>query len=336
MMKSIAYVVPSPIADEASFTFHDIPTPKPGPQDLLVRVRAVSVNPIDYKIRASREGTADQPVVLGWDAAGVVEAVGAKVTGFKAGDEVWYAGDLNRAGSNAELQTVDHRIVSLKPRSLGFAEAAAMPLTTLTAWEGLFDRLKVDREQTGVLLVVGGAGGVGSMVIQLARRLTALSVVATVSRPETEAWVRDLGAHHVIDHRRPLSEALAELGLGQADHVYVTTQTEHHWPEVVATTKPQGSVLLIERQETLEMGEAWAKSLTVAWELMYTRSMYETDDIGRQGEILAEVAWRVDTGELRTTARTHLGPLTPESLREAHRLLESGTTIGKITLDGLG
>ncbi|MBS7541312.1 zinc-binding alcohol dehydrogenase family protein [Ancylobacter lacus] len=335
-MKAIGYTRSLPIADASSLVDLDLPDPTPGPRDLLVRVHAISVNPVDTKVRLRRQGTEDAPVVLGWDAAGVVEAVGAEVSLFRPGDAVFYAGDLNRPGTNAELHVVDERLVGPKPASLGFAEAAALPLTSLTAWEGLFDRLELPAGGGAgrSLLVVGAAGGVGSLVVQLARQLTAVTVIGTASRPQSREWVEALGAHAVIDHGRPLSEELAKAGLGEVDYVYSLTATEQHWPEIVKAARPQGRIALIDDPKTLDALALKGKSLSLHWELMFTRSLFQTPDMIRQHEILAELSRLVDAGRLRTTLGERAGTINAANLRRAHAALESGRTIGKIVLEG--
>lgn len=333
-MKAIGYIDPTAAAAPGALFDFEAPRPRPGPRDVLVEVRAVSVNPVDTKVRASRPGTPEQPVILGWDGAGVVVEAGSDVTLFKPGDEVWFAGAFNRPGSNAQFVAVDERIVARKPASLAFGEAAALPLTTLTAWETLFDSFRIRPDEEGVILIVGGAGGVGSIAIQLARQLTRLTVVATASRPETEAWVRELGAHAVIDHRRPLSEALADAGFDGADYVFATTQAAHHWPEMTRAAKPRGRLAVIEGPAEFNLRLMTEKSLTVSWEFMFTRPVLMPPDMIRQHEILGEAARLVDAGVLRTTANRVLSPIRAETLIEAHRLSESGAAIGKVVVEG--
>lgn len=336
-MKAIGYAASLPISDARSLFAFDAPAPVPGPRDLLVRVKAISVNPVDTKVRMRRQGTQAEPVILGWDAAGVVEAVGADVTRFRPGDEVYYAGSLTRPGTNAELHAVDERIVALKPKSLGFAEAAALPLTAITAWEALFDRLRLPVTMAGdggVLLITGAAGGVGSIAVQLARRLTAFTIIGTASRPETAQWVRDLGAHHVIDHSRPLSQEVKALGLPGADTIFSVTRTDLHWPEIAAVMMPQGAVCVIDDPGPLDIGLLKQKAGTFHWEFMFTRSMFGTPDMAAQHRLLTEVAVMVDEGLLRTTLGANLGPITADNLKKAHGLLESGATIGKVVLEG--
>ena len=335
-MKAIGYITSLPISEERALSDFETAAPTPGPRDLLVRVKAVSVNPVDTKVRMRRAGAEGAPVILGWDAAGVVEAVGAEVSLFQPGDAVFYAGDLNRPGTNAELHLVDERLVGHKPTSLGFAQAAALPLTSLTAWEGLFDRLGVPREggDGASLLVVGAAGGVGSMVVQLARQLTGLTVIGTASRPESRAWVERLGAHAVIDHSRPLAAELDAAGLGLVDYTYALTHTDRHWAEIVKAAKPQGRIAIIDDPASLDALPLKGKSLSLHWELMFTRSLFQTPDMIRQHEILQEVSRLVDAGTLLPTAGTPLGTISAANLRRAHAALESGATIGKIVLEG--
>jgi zinc-binding alcohol dehydrogenase family protein len=315
----------------------DIAMPTPGPHDLLVRVRAVSVNPVDVKTRAG-SATQDDPRILGFDAAGVVERVGSEVTLFKAGDDVFYAGAIDRPGSNAEYQLVDERIVGAKPISLDWTAAAALPLTSLTAFELLFDRMRVpfgSFTAAGTLLVINGAGGVGSILIQLARRLTGLRVVATASRPETIAWVRSLGAHDVIDHHEALDEELGRIGIGQAEYVAGLTATDRHLGAIAKLIAPQGTLALIDDPETFDVVPFKRKAVTVAWELMFTRSLFHTPDMPRQGVILNEIASLVDAGVLRSTMTQDVGPLTAENLRRAHAIVESGSAYGKTVLSGI-
>ncbi|WP_243042631.1 zinc-binding alcohol dehydrogenase family protein [Dyella sedimenti] len=336
-MKAVAYRHSLPIDDPQSLLDVELPAPVAQGRDLLVKVEAVSVNPVDTKIRR-RTDPQGADKVLGWDAAGTVVAVGADVTLFKPGDAVYYAGAIDRPGSNAELQLVDERIVGRKPATLDFAQAAALPLTTVTAWELLFDRLGVPRGNTGrsgVLLVVGGAGGVGSMAIQLARRLTNYTVVATASREDSRAWASGLGAHHVVDHRGDLEAAVKAVAPQGVDAVLALTHTEQHFPALVALLKPQGKLGIIDDPSTpLDITLMKSKSLSLHWELMYTRSLYHTEDMQAQHRILNEAADLVDAGMLRTTLRENLGTINAANLRRAHAQLESASTIGKLVLSG--
>ncbi|WBS00063.1 zinc-binding alcohol dehydrogenase family protein [Pseudoduganella sp. SL102] len=334
-MKAIVYTRHGlPIEGPESLVEMVLPDPVPGPRDLLVRVHAVSVNPVDTKVR--RGAAVAQPRVLGWDVAGVVEAVGSDVTAFRPGDEVYYAGSLTRPGSYSELHLVDERIAGHKPAALGFADAAALPLTSLTAWELLFDRLNVP-EGGGAgqtLLVIGAAGGVGSILTQLARKLTGLTVIGTASRPETAGWVSELGAHHVIDHARPMQAQLQALGFKYADIVISLTHTDQHYADIVDVLAPQGQFALIDDPATLDAMPLKRKSISLHWELMFTRSMFETADMARQRDILDRVAALVDSGELRTTVGEHIGKIDAPNLRRAHAIIESGKARGKLVLAG--
>jgi zinc-binding alcohol dehydrogenase family protein len=338
-MKAVGYHRNLPIDAPQALEDLDLPAPQPGPRDLLVRVKAVSVNPVDTKVRRHTAPPAGQAKVLGWDAVGIVEAVGAEAEGFAVGDRVWYAGSITRPGANSELHAVDARIVSKAPASLTDAQAAALPLTAITAWELLFDRLRVpqdgdDRAKGRTLLVVGGAGGVGSILIQLARQLTSLRVVATASRPESREWCLALGAHAVIDHSRPLAEALKAAGLGQVDLVASLTQTPAHYAQIVESLKPQGALGVIDDMKGLEVDLLKTKALSLHWELMFTRPMFETPDMGEQGRLLAQVAALVDAGRLRTTANAAFGRIDAANLTRAHALIESGKAVGKVVLEG--
>ncbi|RRS04137.1 zinc-binding alcohol dehydrogenase family protein [Aquabacterium soli] len=334
-MKAIAYTQHGlPIDDPRSLIDVDLPMPLPGPRDLLVQVHAVSVNPVDTKIRAN--SPTDGWRVLGWDAVGVVHAVGTDVTLFKPGDEVFYAGALKRPGTNSEYHVVDERVVGHKPRSLNAAQAAALPLTAITAWELLFDRLGVPEGggEGQSLLIVGAAGGVGSMLTQLARQLTRLTVIGTASRPETADWVRQLGAHHVIDHRQPLADELRNANLPPVDMVASLTHTDTHYPQIIEALRPQGRLALIDDPATLDAVPLKSKSLSLHWELMFTRSLFETPDMVRQHELLERVSALVDEGVLKTTLSEDLGPINAANLRRAHALIESHRARGKVVLSG--
>lgn len=336
-MKAVGYLQPQPIHHPESLVDLQLPAPTPGPNDLFVRVQAVSVNPVDTKVRASRAAQPDKPEVLGWDAVGTVEGLGDLVKGFAVGDRVYYAGAINRPGSNAELQVVDHRIAAHAPRSLTDAEAAALPLTAITAWELLFDRLGV-KEGGGVgqsLLVTGAAGGVGSILVQLARELTQLRVIGTASRPETQAWVSGLGAHAVIDHTKPLRPQLVAAGVAEVDIVASLTHTEQHWDQLIEATAPQGRVGLIDDLSgPIDVMKLKRKALSLHWEMMFTRPLFGTPDMAEQGRLLARVAALVDAGRLRTTVSEQFSPINAANLRKAHELVESGRMRGKVVLAG--
>lgn len=337
-MKAIALTRYLPIDDPESLVDVDLPDPAADGHDLLVRVEAISVNPVDTKLRAPKAQVEPEPRVLGFDAAGTVVAVGADVTGFKPGDAVYYAGDVTRPGSNAQLQRVDARIVGRKPATLDFAQAAALPLTTITAWELLFQRMPYAADGGGTgktLLIIAGAGGVGSIAIQLARR-AGFTVVATASRPQTVEWCRELGAHHVIDHRQPLAPQLAALGFTTVDAAINLADTDRYWQVLGELLAPQGHLgLIVEPTGALRIGDPYkAKCIGIHWEMMFARPRFRTADMAEQGAILDRVADLIDAGELRTTLTETLSPIDAANLREAHRRLESGTTIGKLALVG--
>jgi NADPH:quinone reductase len=335
-MKVISFHQSLPISDPESFLDLNAEKPLPGARDLLVEIRAVGINPVDAKIRAG--GGPGSPSgdlkILGWDAAGVVRTIGSEVTLFAPGDEVFYAGSLDRPGCYAEFQCVDERIVGRKPKNIGFAESAAMPLTTITAWEMLFDRLKIERAQEGSLLILGGAGGVGSIATQLARELTRLRVVATASRPDTRDWCLKMGAHYVIDHRQPLSSQVKGIvSGGVVDYVLALTKVEDHFEEIVESMAPQSAMALIENPaRPLDITKLKPKSIGLHWEFMFTRSRFQTADMGEQGRLLTEVGELMDSGRIRTTLQANFGQITAENMRRAHAAVESGRTIGKIVL----
>lgn len=333
-MKAIVYTQHGlPIDDPQALVDTELPMPLAGPHDLLVEVRAVSVNPVDTKIRL---GVAvNEPRVLGWDASGIVRAVGANVTLFAPGDEVFYAGSIVRPGSNSQFQAVDERIVGTKPANLGFAEAAALPLTSITAWELLFDRLRVPEGggEGKSLLIVGAGGGVGSILTQLARRLTKLTVIGSASRDATREWVTRLGAHHTVDHTRPMQPQLEELGFANVDIVISLTHTDRHYQDIIDALAPQGQLALIDDPATLDAVPLKRKSISLHWELMFTRSMFETADMVRQHELLNRVAAMIEDGALTTTLGEHFGTINAANLRRAHALIESNRAIGKIVLE---
>ncbi|WP_053156192.1 zinc-binding alcohol dehydrogenase family protein [Pseudomonas protegens] len=336
-MKAIAYYASLPIDDPKSLQDIELPEPVAGPRDLLVEVRAISVNPVDTKVRQNIQPEGGAAKVLGWDVAGVVKAVGSDVSLFKVGDRVFYAGSIARAGGNSELHTVDERIVGHMPKSLDFAAAAALPLTAITAWELLFERLQISQEPADKgqsLLIVGAAGGVGSILTQLARQLTGLKVIGSASREQTQAWVRELGAHAVVDHSQPLSAELQRIGAGQVTHVASLTQTDAHLDQLVEALAPQGKLALIDDPKSLDVTKLKRKSLSLHWEFMYTRSLFETADMQEQHVLLNRVAELIDAGTLKTTVGEHFGQINAANLRRAHALLESGKARGKIVLEG--
>lgn len=332
-MKAIVYQQAGlPLTDPQSLYDTELEKPQPSGHDLLVKIKAISVNPIDTKVRQGDNPSS--PKVLGWDACGVVEAVGDSVTLFRPGDEVFYAGSLIRPGTYAEYHLVDERITGRKPATLSAAEAAALPLTSLTAWELLFDRLQVGGGQGKSLLIIGAGGGVGSILTQLASRLTGLTVIGTASRPETRQWVEALGADHVIDHRQSFSEQLAAKGIRSVDYVASLTHTDDYYDQLIEILTPQGRLGLIDDPKTLDAMPLKRKAISLHWELMFTRSLYTTEDMIRQHEILNDIASLIDNGTLRTTLDEHAGKITAASLREAHRRIESGRSRGKIVLEG--
>lgn len=337
-MPAVAYRHSLPVDDPDSLIDLKLPTPRPGPRDLLVRVAAVAVNPVDFKVRRNAD-PGGEPRVLGWDAAGTVVAVGTEVELFEVGDEVYYAGALDRPGTDSLYHAVDERLVGRKPSSLSFTDAAALPLTALTAWEGLFERLRLEQgsagtARNGTLLVTAAAGGVGSIVTQLARNLTSLTVIGTASRPETVEFARRMGTHHVVDHHAPLLPQLVEVAPGGLDYVFSITGTERNLSTYAEALNAFGAIVAIDDFDSLPIGVLKTKSISFHWEFMFTRSLLGTPDIARQHQILSEVARLVDDGVLTTTAYRDLGPVNAANLREAHRMLETGSAIGKITLTG--
>jgi zinc-binding alcohol dehydrogenase family protein len=346
-MSAVAYRKSLPVDDPESLIDLELPVPQPGPRDVLVQVEAIAVNPVDTKVRANAD-PGGEPRVLGWDAAGTVVAVGADVELFAVGDEVYYAGALDRPGANARYHAVDERLVARKPATLTFTEAAALPLTALTAWEGLFEHLGLaasttptatdtDRpsgDRAGSLLITAAAGGVGSIVTQLAAALTPLTVIGTASRPETVEFARAMGADHIVDHRRPLGPQLTEVAPDGLDYVFGTAGTDRNLDAYAEALNPFGRIVAIDDFDTLPIGRLKPKSISFHWEFMFTRSMFSTPDMVRQHEILTQVAELVDAGVLKSTASGDLGPINAANLRKAHQVLESGTAIGKITLTG--
>ena len=329
-MKTIGYTQIGPVT---VLTAQEVDRPVLRPRDVLVAVKGISVNPVDVKLRANR--APDGLGILGFDAAGVVLETGPEVTGYAVGDEVFYAGDVTRSGTNAELHAVDERIVGRKPTSLDFTEAAGIPLTAITAWEMLFDSFRLS-EGAGAgqtLLVIGGAGGVGSILIQLAKRLTGLTVVATASRPETQEWVCRMGADHVIDHRGDMAAQLRDLAL-VPDYVSALTATDQHWPAIIDLIAPRGHIALIDDPQELDIAPAKPKALTLSWEFMFTRSMFGTD-MEAQRDLLNRVSEMLDAGELISTVTERADALTADTLAAAHERQESGRVIGKQVLPGL-
>jgi NADPH2:quinone reductase len=336
-MKAVGYRLPSPITAADSLVDIDIAQPVARGRDLLVEVKAVSVNPVDYKVRRSTAPTDTEWKVLGWDAAGIVRAAGADAKLFRPGDAVFYAGAIGRPGTNAQLHLVDERIVGHKPKSLDWAASAALPLTAITAWEGLFDRLDVRREVPGAepsILIIGAGGGVGSIAIQLARQLTPLRVIGTASRAETKDWVKQLGAHDVIDHSTSLVSGMKALGLAAPAFVYSTTHTQQHFADIAELIAPQGRIVLIDELQNFDFMALKRKSVSLHHELMFTRSIFGTPDMNEQGKLLNQVADLVDRNVIKTTLTENRGLITAENLKRAHQTLESGQARGKIVFEG--
>lgn len=337
-MKAVGLYRYLPIDDPESFLDLELETPVAGGRDLLVEVKAISVNPVDAKRRAPRDQVEKTPRVLGWDVAGVVKSVGPEVTLFKPGDEVYYAGSILRPGGNSEFHLVDERIVGRKPANLSFAESAALPLTTITAWEGMFDRLGISRggaDAGKALLIISGAGGVGSIAIQLAKKLAGLTVVATASRPESAAWVRALGADQVIDHNKDLAPQLDALGMKEVDYIFCLNNTDRWLPALAPVIKPLGKICtIVSAQKPLDLTPLMGKSTTIAWEFMFTRSSFQTPDMIEQHQLLDQTAALIEAGVLKTTLNTNLGKINAANLKRAHQLIEAGHTLGKIVLEG--
>lgn len=335
-MKAIGFKTSLPIENPESFIEFEAVKPIPGPKDLLVKIDAISVNPVDFKIRqsAAKDTILETPKIIGWDAVGIVQAVGQEVTLFEVGDPVYYAGDITKQGSNAEYQIIDERIVGRKPKSLSIEEAAVIPLTALTAWEILFDRIRIspEKDKGKSILIIGGAGGVGSIAIQLAKKIAGLTVIATASRSETIEWCKQQGADFVVDHKDLIASVRA-AGFENVDFILDFVDTNAYWDTMVDLIKPQGHIASITgSSEPILLNKLKSKSVSFSWELMYTRSMYETEDMVEQHNILNIVADLLDDGILKTTLNTTLNGLTAENLKKAHELLESGRTIGKIAV----
>jgi zinc-binding alcohol dehydrogenase family protein len=334
-MKAVAFTHSRPISHPDSLTDIELPTPEPRHHDLLVEVKAVSVNPVDTKIRRNDEPLGEARI-LGYDAAGIVRGVGADVSNFGIGDEVYYAGAVNRPGSNAEFQLVDERIVGRKPKTLSFGEAAALPLTALTAWEMLFERFKIPRDQTiqGNLLIVGGAGGVGSMAIQLAAALTDLTVIATASRPETIDWCKSLGAHHTINHHEHMAKQFTHANLEAPDYIFCTTHRDKHWHDITHLLAPEGAIGIIEQGPPLDISVLMRKCASIHTEYMFSRAVLQTKTITTQHRTLEAIAHLVDHGTLRTTMTENFGTINAENLKRAHAAVEANAVRGKIVLEG--
>lgn len=338
-MKAIGLYKYLPIEDKKSLQDVEIVKPEVSGHDLLVQVKAISVNPVDTKIRAPKEQIETDPRILGWDGSGIVVAIGPDVTHYAIGEEVYYAGDITRPGSNSEFQLVDERIVGKKPTTLSFDQAAALPLTSITAWEALFDRLGISTKGDDAgksILIIGGAGGVGSIAIQLASKVARLNVIATASRDKSHDWCLNLGAKTVINHQKLLNEELANMDISTVDYILCLNNTDQHWSAMAESIKPQGHICSIVETSNIDLGSLKSKSATFAWEFMFTRSMYQTTDMIEQQKLLNKIAKLIDEGSLVTTANNLIQPINAENLRKAHALIEQGNAIGKIVLADWG
>ncbi len=335
-MKAVGFTHYLPIQDTNAFLDLEIETPTPQGRDILVAIKAIAVNPVDTKVRAPKDKVESPARIIGYDASGVVEAVGPDATLFKPGDAVYYAGDITRSGTNAEFHLVDERIVGHKPKSLSHAEAAALPLTTITAYESFFDRLGIDRDGADAgqsILIIGAGGGVGSIGIQLAKQ-AGLTVIATASRPETIDWVQKLGADHVISHRDDMVAQMRALGLQHVDHIAIFNDMRH-WDAAVELIRPQGGIVSIDDTDLpMPMGGMKMKAASLHWEFMFTRSMHQTPDMIEQHKLLTYVAEQIDAGKIRTTVSEVLSPINAVSMRAAHQAIETGQAMGKIVVEG--
>ncbi|MEP3476795.1 MAG: zinc-binding alcohol dehydrogenase family protein [Hyphomicrobiales bacterium] len=335
-MKAVGFTHYLPIEDPNSFLDLDLEIPVPLDEDILVEVKAISVNPVDTKVRAPKDIVEETPRIIGYDASGIVKAVGSDVTLFKEGDEVYYAGDISRSGTNQEFHLVDQKIVGFKPKSLSFAEAAALPLTTITAYESFFDRLNIDPNSAHsgqTILIIGAGGGVGSIGIQLAK-LADLKVIATASRSETTNWVKELGADYVINHKEDMVEQVRNLGLYHVDHIAIFNDMRH-WETAVELIRPQGGIVTIDDTELpMPMAGMKVKAASLHWEYMFARAMHQTEDMIEQHKLLSNISEKIDAGTIRTTVTDVLSPINAKSIREAHRLIETGQAKGKIVIEG--
>ncbi len=335
-MKAVGLTQYLPISNENSLLDVEIPKPTAKGKDLLVEVKAISVNPVDTKVRAPKDKVESEPRILGWDAAGIVVEVGEEAGEFQIGDEVYYAGDITRPGSNSEFQLVDSRIVGRKPQNLDFANAAAFPLTGITAWEALFERLSIDKKGADAgksILIINGAGGVGSIAIQLAKKLAKLNIIATASRQETIAWCQKNGADKVVNHRNNLAEEIEKIGCQNVDYILCLNDTDGHWQAMTKAIKPQGMICsIVENEKTLDMNTLKSKSAGFIWEFMFTRSMYQTEDMAEQGNLLNELSQLIEDGVIISTCNDVVKPINAKKLRDVHQRLEGGKTIGKIVI----
>lgn len=336
-MKAIGFKTSLPIENEDSFIEFEIIKPKPKGKEILVKINAISVNPVDFKIRqnSAKDIVLAEPKIIGWDAVGIVEAIGDDVSLFKVGDEVFYAGDVTKQGSNATYQLVDERIVGFAPKNISNTEAAAMPLTSLTAWEILFDRIRISKEKDKgkSILIIGGAGGVGSIAIQLAKKIAGLTVLATASRNETTDWCKQIGADHIVNHKDLIND-VRKAGFEHLDYIVDFVDTNDYWDIMVELIKPQGHIASITgSSEPIVLNKLKSKSVSFSWEFMFTRSMFQTDDMIEQHHILNKISALLDSKQIVPTVNHTFKSFTVENLKEAHKLLESGKTIGKIVIE---
>ncbi|MGI8386287.1 zinc-binding alcohol dehydrogenase family protein [Robertmurraya sp. P23] len=337
-MKAVGLYKYLPIDNEESLIDIHIEKPLPKGKDLLVQIKAISVNPVDTKVRSPKDVVESEPKIIGWDACGVVVEVGEECKLFQPGDEVFYSGSLNRPGAYSEYHLVDERIVGRKPQTLSYSESAAMPLTAITAWEALFERLGINttnknENRSKTVLMIGGAGGVGSIAIQLAKWV-GLQVIATASREETVMWVKDCGADFVINHYRSLRDQLVNLHIKNVDYILCLNDTDQHWKAMGEVIKPQGKICsIVDNKYPIELNTLKSKSVTFVWEFMFTKAIFETEDMISQHQILNKVSELIDEGSLKTTLKETLSPIHAKNLRKAHEMLESGKTIGKIVLE---
>ncbi len=341
IMKAIGYINSLPIADFESLLDIELPQPIATGQDLLVKVKAIAVNPVDYKVRQKASAASGEYKILGWDAVAEVVATGEAASQFKVGDVVYYAGDITRQGSNAEYQLVDERLVGTKPTSLSDAEAAALPLTAITAWELLFEHLSIQQQNPDsikktdeVILVVGAAGGVGSILLQLINAITGATAIATASRESSQAWVKKLGAHHIIDHTNPLIAQIEALNIGQVTHIASLNSTESYFDTYTELLKPFGKIALIDEPQSLDITKLKLKSLSLHWEFMFARSMFKAVDMYEQSNLLNRLSVLINQGHIKTTIGKHMGAINATNLKAAHKELESGQSIGKVVLEG--
>jgi NADPH2:quinone reductase len=338
-MKAVGVHNSLPVTDPGALQDVEVPKPTAMGHQLLVKVRAVSVNPVDTKIRMTAGSRLEFPRILGWDCAGTVEALGDQCSDFQVGDEVFYAGDVTKAGCNSEYHLIDERLVGMKPKSLSFDDAAAMPLTSITAWEAMFERMNITRDNEAnrgkTILIIGAAGGVGSIALQLAKQVAGLNVVATASRPETVEWCKSLGADKVINHREELVDECKAAGIEGVDYILCLVGTAQHWRSMADIIKPQGKICLIvdtEANQPVNINLFKPKSVSISWEFMFTRARFQTPDMGQQGQLLNAVSALLDSGVLRHTRTEHFGELNAANLLKAHAKLESGTMLGKLVL----